>query len=501
MKPLVLCFLCIAGAVLAEPIRLHPQNPHYFLYQGRPIVLITSGEHYGAVLNLDFDYTTYLRTLQKDGLNLTRLFSGAYVETPGAFGIEHNTLAPAGGRFIAPWVPVKGKDGRIRFDLNQWHADYFARLKDFVRTAGEHDVIVELTFFSSIYSDTNWMRNPFHRNNNVNDLNVADWQSLHTLRNEKAVHIQEALVRKIVRELNGYDNLYYEIQNEPWSDQPDSADVVLPHLSPEDFRHPGQFWENRVDVAAPASLAWQAYMVDAIADEESGLPRQHLIAQNYANFRHPIAMVDSGVSILNFHYALPEAVTWNWSWNRPVAYDESGFAGSSADDYRRQAWRFFLSGGAVFNGLDYTFYPGHEDGTGENDAPGMCDPAFREQLGVLRHILRNMDLVSMERDHSTVLHVPGVSVRMLSRKGVTYFAYLEGSGPNDFRVKLPNGQFRLQWIHPASGAALHEESFQYPGGPRNLRTPEFNGDLVLILRRLQMSRQGGGLQIMKQGGE
>ena len=43
----------------AEPagkhFRLHPDNPHYFEWQGKPTVLVTSGEHYGAVLNLDFD--------------------------------------------------------------------------------------------------------------------------------------------------------------------------------------------------------------------------------------------------------------------------------------------------------------------------------------------------------------------------------------------------------------------------------------------------------------
>ena len=39
-----------------QPIQLHPENPHYFLWRGQPTVLITSGEHYGAVLNADFDY-------------------------------------------------------------------------------------------------------------------------------------------------------------------------------------------------------------------------------------------------------------------------------------------------------------------------------------------------------------------------------------------------------------------------------------------------------------
>ena len=53
-------------AVWAGPISLHPDNPHYFLFRGRPTILISSTEHYGAVLNLDFDYGKYLDTLAAD---------------------------------------------------------------------------------------------------------------------------------------------------------------------------------------------------------------------------------------------------------------------------------------------------------------------------------------------------------------------------------------------------------------------------------------------------
>ena len=53
---LPLLFLLITAlAAGPKPISLHPDNPHYFLFRGKPTVLITSGEHYGAVLNLDFD--------------------------------------------------------------------------------------------------------------------------------------------------------------------------------------------------------------------------------------------------------------------------------------------------------------------------------------------------------------------------------------------------------------------------------------------------------------
>src|SRR4051812_23979489 len=84
------------------PLRQHPENPHYFLFRDKPAILISSGEHYGAVLNADFDYATYLETLSRDGLNHTRLFVGAYCEPQGAFDISGNTLAPAPGRFICP---------------------------------------------------------------------------------------------------------------------------------------------------------------------------------------------------------------------------------------------------------------------------------------------------------------------------------------------------------------------------------------------------------------
>ena len=110
MKPALFSCVLVAGLLAAatgpgsaKPISLHPENPHYFLWRGKPSILITSAEHYGAVLNLDFDYEKYLAALAKDGLNLTRAFSGVYFENPGAFKIERNTLAPAAGRYIGPW--------------------------------------------------------------------------------------------------------------------------------------------------------------------------------------------------------------------------------------------------------------------------------------------------------------------------------------------------------------------------------------------------------------
>lgn len=131
--PLLIIVLVAAVDLRAAPLALHPNNPHYFLWRGRSEVIIASGEHYGAVLNLDFDYRRYLDTLTKDKLNGTRLWAGAYAETGGNFNIASNTLAPARGRFIAPWARSDEPgafDGGNKFDLKRWNEAYFKRLKD-----------------------------------------------------------------------------------------------------------------------------------------------------------------------------------------------------------------------------------------------------------------------------------------------------------------------------------------------------------------------------------
>ncbi|MEI6047412.1 MAG: hypothetical protein WCS03_00810 [Bacteroidota bacterium] len=79
-------FSCGRSPHIQPPLSLHPQNPHYFLFREKPAILIGSTEHYGAVMNLDFDYIKYLNEIAASGLNVTRTFSGVYVEPAGTFG-------------------------------------------------------------------------------------------------------------------------------------------------------------------------------------------------------------------------------------------------------------------------------------------------------------------------------------------------------------------------------------------------------------------------------
>ena len=458
----------------AEPLRLHPQNPHYFLFRGKPTILVTSGEHYGAVVNLDFKYDTYLDTLAADGLNLTRVFVGSYLEKSGDFDIRYNTLAPAPGRAITPWARSTTEGfagGGAKFDLDRWDAAYFARLKDFVAKADARGIVVEIVLFSDWYGKGTM--SPLHPSNNVNDVGPVSPNDAHTLANGKLLARQEALVRTLVAELNAFDNVYFEIQNEPYATVHDKRDI--PKV--RDTSAPA-----RVDVATAASLAWQARVAGWIADEERRLPKRHLIAQNYANHGVELSAIDPRVSILNFHYALAESVTWNLGLKRPIAFDESGFAGPDDSLYRRQAWRFLMAGGAVFSGLDYSFAVGFEKGTAENNAPGGGSAALRSQLGVLKRTLEATGLVAMHPDSAVVVSSPGATTVALSRSGRQYLIYVEGPGKTDVTVTLPAGRYQATWSNARTGRTERQESVT-GGATRLLESPAYVTDVVLKITR------------------
>jgi hypothetical protein len=474
-----------AQADKPQPIRLHPSNPHYFLFHGKAVVLITSGEHYGAVMNADFDYRRYLAALEADGLNYTRLFGGSYLEVPGkSFGILRNDLAPLPGRYVAPWARSETPGyagGGNKFDLSRWNPEYFARYRDFLSEAAKRGIVVEVTLFSSQYDEKQWQVSALNPANNVNGTDAIDWKKAHTLENGNILGYQEQYAHKLVREANGFDNVIFEIQNEPWSDQPALADVINPYLRP-----PGRdTYPNSVDLADELSIAWQARVAEWITKEESALPNRHLIAQNYCNFRLSIRKLLDGVDIVNFHYAYPEAALLNYGLGKAISYDETGFLGREDDAYRRQAWNFMLSGGSVFDSLDYSFTPGHEDGTDlEPNGPGGGSPTLRRQLHVLRDFLQALSLVDLRPDVQTVKHASGVTARTLSIPGREYGIYLDGSGPSDMRLDLPAGQYAGEWVNVRTGTIEKSETFRHAGGDKVLQAPNFQNGIALRLKKV-----------------
>jgi len=452
--------LILAHAVRGEPLALHPANPHYFLYAQKPAILITSGEHYGAVLNRDFDFRKYIDTLAADGLNLTRTFSGAYVEPEGAFKIAENTLAPRQGRFLCPWArsdQTGYANGGNKFDLTKWDDDYFARLKEFVRYAKEHGVIVEMNLFCPMYEEMQWKISPMNAANNINGFGKVGKHDVYDLtKNRDLQPLQEALARKIVGELRDADNVYYEICNEPYF--------------------------------GGVTLEWQHRIADVIVEAEKEFPNSHLLSQNVANGAKKITSPHPAISIFNFHYAHPpDAVAQNYALEKVIGDNETGFKGTADDHYRMEAWAFILAGGGLYNNLDYSFTVGHEDGTFQYPAtqPGAGSVAFRKQMAVLARFIKQFDFVKMKPAREIIIGTlpKGARAQLLAEPGRQFAAYFKGAPRSRFTLDLPAGKYATQWTDVITGKAEAPLTRAHSGGPAEFEIPSELNEVALRIVR------------------
>jgi hypothetical protein len=440
-----------------RPFALHPKNSRYFLFRGKPTILITSGEHYGAVLNADFDNVRYLDELHTHRLNNTRLFTGTYREIPGSFNIAENTLAPRPDRYFCPWARSGTPgyfDGGNKFDLKRWDEAYFKRLRDFLMQASKRGIVVEVNFFTPNYDDKLWKASPMNAGNNVNGVGKCQSKEVYTLKHADLLEVQKAVTRKIVGELNDFDNLYYEVCNEPYF--------------------------------GGVTMEWQEHIIETILATEKDLPQRHVISLNIANGRAKVVKPHPAVSLFNFHYCHPpDVVAMNRHLNRPIGENETGFRGKADVLYRTEGWDFILAGGALYNNLDYSFTTKHPDGSLDDfKAPGGGGRTLRRQLKILKDFVHGFDFLLMSPDDSVIVGgaPPKATARALVEAGKQYGVYVKGGTKADLKLELPKGKYAIEWLNPRTGKMDKTESLEHAGGTATLRSPAYTEDIALAIR-------------------
>ena len=472
--------------LLAEPISPHPSNPHYFLYQGRPTILITSAEHYGAVINRAFDYVPYLDALKAHGMNYTRFYPGAMFETIDKF-ITGNPLGPKPRDLIVPWARSSQPGylvGGNQFDLDRWDPEYFARLKDFLVKSAERGIVVEICFFNSQYSDT-WPISPLYYENNIQGVGRCDWRDAQTLKHQDLVQREADYVRKITEEVNSFDNVILEICDEPSS----------------------------IGTGVALAGSWVGHLVDAARNAERGLPKKHMIAQEVEGpFGGPMDFsADPRVSIITAQYIWgPEpdahggemggmrALDYKYALNKPIELNETswypwGYKGDKIADSRVEAWEFIVGGGAGFNHLNGLFTP--QDPAGKN-------PENERLLGALANLkafMYGFDFLKMQPDKTFVasgLSTPNTYFRAITEPGKQYALYVHHSSerrgsytvaPGKYRenlvLQLPPGDYQADWVDPERGEVIAGESFTHNGVDWTVTTPAYSVDVALRIKR------------------
>ena len=457
-------------------IRVSDTNPHYYSYRGKEILLLTSAEHYGAVINVKFDYKKYLSTLADYGLNYTRIYPGSVALIPG-LRRENDTLAP-GEDFIAPWLRSNTPGyigGGNKFDLDHWDGNFFARLDDFLSYANEKDIIVEICFFNSQHFNT-YAYSPLHKDSNIQGVGVENFVEFETLFNAQLVAAQLKYMEKIMLETNKYDNVIYEFVDEPTLDG-----------------------TKREDAAA-----WINALVTH-ADKLESTTKRHLFAQqimrglDYCEDDRIAIIVAQYVTTMGQQIGGLPALHSCYGANKPIEMNETVSALSKPNYYekdvvassRLESWEFIIGGGAAFNQLNACF-------TVPN--PGGDDPENHRILNGLRNLrsfIESMDFAKMRRDRGTVYSIlPGGSVNGISERGKQYAFYVHHSFPNYSRwrsshyvpsegkynsvitINLPPGKYLLQFINPADNSIITQQEIEGTDENMDIQCPEYTLDIA-----------------------
>jgi hypothetical protein len=467
----------ISIPLFSQPISLHPENPHYFLYQGKPTVLITSGEHYGSVINPDFNFDLYLETIQKQGFNHTRIFMGDYAEAKESFCIIRNSLAPESRKFQTPWARSTQPGNTLggnKFDLDKWNPDYFARLHKFMDKADDLGIVVECVLF---FEGMSWEDMPMNQKNNINKTTTIKAPDYMSLSNGNILGYQKKYVLKLVNELNRYDNLIINVANEPWF-----------------------FNQEHDGFSSPArdeTKAWVREVSEWIVDEEKNLPKKHLISVDYCNegriiSKEELAKYWTNISVFNHHYDR-EAISVRANYQsipKAFAFNETGLMPIYTKAYRIQGWKYLMSGGALYNNLDFTFQVGHEDGTGKAEFScdgykGSGDPRVRNEVSILASFFETIDFVHMKPapDVFTVYY-GDKDMYALANPGVQYAIYVVGGKNSWYRLNIPFGKYKVEYIDPVSGRKILEEVLSHSSGDFRLDGPDYENDLAIRINRV-----------------
>jgi hypothetical protein len=450
------------------PISIHPENGKYFLFRGKPTFLLTATEHYGSVLNRPFNFQKYLDDLVDKRMTCTRTFclfrEVASEKNPAS------TCKPKAEDYIAPWPRTGAKkalDDQPQFDLSRWNDEFFERLHKFLNLALQRGIIVELALLSNSYSPEVWALNPLRAENNIQGVGRIEWPEYTSLKSGDILNFQLAHVRKIVQETASYENVYYEICNEP-------GGGVVGHVTPAE-----------VD-------AWQLEIAKTIREEMQRAGSQHLIFGSEAFTYTPAfkqgldatfegSMVD-GVNV----HPLPNTVLGGKAYQlgnfmskelqlrdlnefaracasrkKPVVWDEDNCATMFRDEigwtiHRKRAWTALL-GGAHYDMIDFSIQNGLETGTRE------AQEHLRTWFKALSEFFASIDFIHASAGVDWVSDLPQhVVATTFAVTGKDYVAYLaDAREVTDTRaghllagsvtLSLPTGKFAVRAFSPVTG--------------------------------------------------
>lgn len=132
----------------ADRIRPYAENPYYWQYGGKPLLLLGGSD--------DDNLFQWTGSRLTEHLDLLKSVGGNYVRCTMSSRDEGN---------VWPFARVDGE-----YNLDQWNEEYWWRFEEFLKATSARDIIVQIEIWATydFKPDNRWQQNPFHPKNNIN---------------------------------------------------------------------------------------------------------------------------------------------------------------------------------------------------------------------------------------------------------------------------------------------------------------------------------------------
>jgi len=447
----------ITVTAFAGPLHVSSVNRRYFTDgTGRAIYL--TGSHtwpnFQDVGVTDppaaFNWTGYLDFLVQHHHNVMKLWRWEQAkwsaETPTVIWIDPMPYLRTG--------TDTARDGKPKFDLNQFNPAYFARMRQRVIEAGQRGIYVSIMLFDGwsieqkegSLNNNPWLGHPLNGANNINGIDGGQNDGLET----QTLHIpaitarQEAYVQHVIDKVNDLDNVLYEISNE--------------------------------STGGTDEVAWQEHMIQYIHQYEATKPKQHPVGMTalYPNGNNADLFASTADWIApNGDLAdVPAA-----DGSKVILNDTDHLCGLCLDE--GWVWKSLTRGvnPMLMDPFDGAYVPTRNN-------YDLSDPRWelvRTNLGYARGYATRMNFIAM-LPHGLDVASTGYCLANPAGPHAEYLIYLPNGGTITVNLSGSSGSFVVEWFNPATGQTTIEDTPVTAGFTQSF-TPPFSGDAVLYIHQ------------------
>ncbi len=345
--------------------------------------------------------------------------------------------------YIRTWLELWKREGITcpfklvgnKADLSQFNPDFFNKLKRMLDASASAKIVQELTLFNPWGARYEWENHWWNPVNNI-QAHPVDEKSLYTLGNPCQA-LQERWVDKVLETVDtslARDFVIIEIDNE----------------------------------LSTGGGAWRKHFVDRVNSKGD------YIISTIADYCSDFDALNEGNRVINRHKGgINDPLNYyrkivGYDQAKPVVFNELYVWWHHPREIQRAVfWAIFMAQGMLC--VD------HWGGGKTSEEETLQD------VSVLVEFANSIPFERFVKDDTWIVSCPGQKLAQRCEERQAYLAYMWGRDNGPFKVNLPQGSYRVEWIDPATGKRFHERRHVPVDGEKALDVPDYNHDAVVYI--------------------